>query len=227
MAVAGPVLHQSPRLGRAQTSERSPTPAGRDICLRSPAARPSQKRSRTCWWSAAIVWSPAAWRKIQGAKFSEHGFSKLVERAAADDVLAEKVGLRPDVPAPLFRTLLLQATEVVRQRLLAQARPGTAAEIRRVLAEVCERDRRQGSAAARLRSGQGDGPDAEGAGNARRAGAPRICRGGKIRGDRRCHRGAERSADRDRGATDGERTAGPRAHPVQSRRIRMADRAGA
>ena len=74
----------------------------------------------------------------QRAKLSEQGFTTLVERAAGDGVLAEKVGQRPDIPPRLFRTLLIQATEVVQQRLLAKARPETAAEIRRVLTKVSE-----------------------------------------------------------------------------------------
>jgi uncharacterized protein (DUF2336 family) len=74
----------------------------------------------------------------QGARLSEKGFSTLVERAAGDGVLAEKVGHRADIPPRLFRTLLIQATEVVQQRLLARARPETAAEIRKVLAKVSE-----------------------------------------------------------------------------------------
>ena len=45
-------------------------------------------------------------------------------------MLAEKVGLRPDIPPRLFRDLLLKATEVVQQRLFASARPETQAEIR-------------------------------------------------------------------------------------------------
>ena len=72
------------------------------------------------------------------ARLSEKGFTTLVERAANDGVLAEKVGQREDIPPRLFRHLLLQATEVVQQRLLAKARPETAAEIRRVLAKVSE-----------------------------------------------------------------------------------------
>jgi uncharacterized protein (DUF2336 family) len=74
----------------------------------------------------------------QGARLSEKGFSTLVERAAEDGALAEKIGQREDVPPRLFRTLLFQATEVVQQRLLAKARPETATEIRRVLAKVSE-----------------------------------------------------------------------------------------
>jgi uncharacterized protein (DUF2336 family) len=59
-----------------------------------------------------------------------------VDRAEQDGALAEKVGLRPDIPPRLFRDLLLKATEVVQQRLFASAKPETQSEIRRVLAKV-------------------------------------------------------------------------------------------
>ncbi|HTK13616.1 MAG TPA: DUF2336 domain-containing protein [Xanthobacteraceae bacterium] len=70
------------------------------------------------------------------AHFSDRGFTTLVRRAEGDARLAETVALRGDVPPRLFRTLLAQASEVVQKRLLAKARPETAAEIRRVLMEV-------------------------------------------------------------------------------------------
>jgi uncharacterized protein (DUF2336 family) len=72
----------------------------------------------------------------RGAKISEKGFSSLVKRAADDGVLAEKVGLRPDIPAPLFYELLSRATVIVHQRLLDSAPPGVRAEIQDVLAKV-------------------------------------------------------------------------------------------
>ena len=72
----------------------------------------------------------------RGAQISEAGFSTLVDRAEKDEDLAEKVGMRADIPPRLFRDLLLKATEVVQQRLLASAKPETQAEIRRVLAKV-------------------------------------------------------------------------------------------
>ena len=59
-----------------------------------------------------------------------------MDQAEEDGILAEKVGMRPDIPPQLFRDLLLKATEVVQQRLLAAAKPDTQAEIRRVLARV-------------------------------------------------------------------------------------------
>ncbi len=70
------------------------------------------------------------------ARLSDNAFTALVKRAEQDSVLAEKVGLRADIPPRLFRKLLMQATEVVQKRLLAQAKPETQAEIRRVLAKV-------------------------------------------------------------------------------------------
>ena len=79
------------------------------------------------------------------AKISNGGFSTLVKRAEDDGILAEKVGLRPDIPPRLFRDLLVRATAVVQQRLLAAARPETQAEVRRVLDKVS----REFSASAR------------------------------------------------------------------------------
>jgi uncharacterized protein (DUF2336 family) len=72
----------------------------------------------------------------QSARLSEGGFSTLVRRSEGDEVLAEKVGQRPDIPPHLFRDLLLRATLVVQQRLLASAKPETQAEIQRVLDKV-------------------------------------------------------------------------------------------
>jgi len=72
----------------------------------------------------------------QSARLSEGGFSALVSRSEGDGDLTEKVGARADIPAHLFRDLLVRATAVVQQRLLAQAKPETRAEIQRVLDKV-------------------------------------------------------------------------------------------
>jgi uncharacterized protein (DUF2336 family) len=74
----------------------------------------------------------------QDARLSESGFTTLVKRAEQDGVLAEKVGMRTDIPPRLFRQLLMQASDVVQKRLLAQAKPATQAEIRKVLAKVTD-----------------------------------------------------------------------------------------
>ncbi len=74
----------------------------------------------------------------QHAQLSDNAFNKLVKRAEQDGVLAEKVGIRKDIPPRLFRQLLMQASEVVQKRLLAKAKPETQAEIRRILAQVTD-----------------------------------------------------------------------------------------
>ena len=72
----------------------------------------------------------------QSARLSDGGFSALVQRSQTDGALAEKVGARPDIPPHLFRDLLVRATAVVQQRLLASARPETQTEVRRALDKV-------------------------------------------------------------------------------------------
>lgn len=72
----------------------------------------------------------------RSARLSEGGFSALVQRADGDGELAEKVGLRADIPPHLFRDLLVRATAVVQQRLLAAARPETRNEVQRVLDKI-------------------------------------------------------------------------------------------
>lgn len=74
----------------------------------------------------------------QNARLSESAFTTLVQRAGQDGVLAEKVGMRTDIPPRLFRQLLMQASDVVQKRLLAQAKPETQFEIRKVLAKVTD-----------------------------------------------------------------------------------------
>ncbi|MGB9260759.1 MAG: DUF2336 domain-containing protein, partial [Pseudolabrys sp.] len=71
------------------------------------------------------------------AHLSDNVFTTLVERAEQDGVLAEKVGMRTDIPPRLFRQLLMRASEVV-QKLLAKAKPETQTEIQRVLAQVTD-----------------------------------------------------------------------------------------
>ena len=74
----------------------------------------------------------------QHAQLSENAFTTLVKRAEQDGVLAEKVGIRTDIPPRLFRQLLMQASEIVQKRLLTKAKPETQSEIQRVLAQVTD-----------------------------------------------------------------------------------------
>jgi uncharacterized protein (DUF2336 family) len=81
-----------------------------------------------------------------GARFSETGFTTLVRNAETDESLAEKLGLRLDIPIRMLRDLLLKATEAVRARLLALAPPETKDEIQRVLAKISNEVSREATA---------------------------------------------------------------------------------
>jgi uncharacterized protein (DUF2336 family) len=74
----------------------------------------------------------------QHAQLSDNAFTALAKRAEQDGVLAEKVGMRTDIPPRLFRQLLMQASEMVQRRFLAKAKPETQSEIRRILARVTD-----------------------------------------------------------------------------------------
>jgi uncharacterized protein (DUF2336 family) len=135
IAVAGPVLEQSPRLKDADLVDIARTKSqahllaisGRTGIAEAVTDELIRRGDRQ------VVRNVAG---NQGARLSERGFSTLVDQAEEDGILAEKVGTRPDIPPRLFRELLLKATDVVQQRLLAAAKPETRAEIRRVLARV-------------------------------------------------------------------------------------------
>ncbi len=71
-----------------------------------------------------------------GAHFSEAGFASLVRKSESDEKLAERLGLRLDIPLQLLRQLLTRATDLVRSRLLAAATPENQEKIQRALASI-------------------------------------------------------------------------------------------
>jgi uncharacterized protein (DUF2336 family) len=73
--------------------------------------------------------------KNKGARFSDTGFRRLVDRSNGDDMLASEVGMRRDMPRPYFLLLLERASNTVRLRLSAE-NPQAGADIEGVLAEV-------------------------------------------------------------------------------------------
>ena len=58
-----------------------------------------------------------------GARFSECGYATLVGRAERDEGLAEKLGVRLDMPGSLLRELIGKVADVVRARFLTAQRP--------------------------------------------------------------------------------------------------------
>jgi uncharacterized protein (DUF2336 family) len=135
ISVAAPMLQQSRRLAETDLVDIARTKSQAHLLAisnRTGIAEPVTdvliKRG-----DQAVVRSVA---RNRDARLSEGSFATLVDQAESDGELAERVGLRPDIPPKLFRDLLLRATEVVQQRLLASARPETKTEIQRVLAKV-------------------------------------------------------------------------------------------
>jgi uncharacterized protein (DUF2336 family) len=73
-----------------------------------------------------------------GARFSDRGFTALVNHSDDDERLAVCVGARRDIPGRLFRQLLDSASAVVRAKLAAE-RPDLKAKIDRVVGGVAAR----------------------------------------------------------------------------------------
>ena len=73
-----------------------------------------------------------------GARFSECGYATLVGRAERDERLAEKLGLRLDIPGSLLRELLGKVADVVRARFLTAPRPVVKEKAKGSVAAVTE-----------------------------------------------------------------------------------------
>ena len=79
-----------------------------------------------------VVFSTA---KNSGAKFSNMGFNKLVDRSVRDDRLTLCVGRRSDIPPRLFQRLLKEASEIVRSKLETEI-PTAKRRIHRAVADI-------------------------------------------------------------------------------------------
>jgi uncharacterized protein (DUF2336 family) len=136
IAVAGPVLRQA-KLADPALAQIAETKGQAHLLALSTRAGLSEALSDilVTRGDRAVARSIATNHK---ARLSDNAFTTLVEHAEQDNVLAEKVGLRTDIPPRLFRQLLMQASDVVQKRLLAQAKPETRNEIRRILAKVTD-----------------------------------------------------------------------------------------
>jgi uncharacterized protein (DUF2336 family) len=80
--------------------------------------------------------------KNHGAKFSDKGFSILVDRSSADEVLALYVGRRADIPERFFAQLLSAASAAVRSKLEAE-NPHLKPDIRQIVSVVTTKIQRQ------------------------------------------------------------------------------------
>jgi uncharacterized protein (DUF2336 family) len=137
IAVAGCVLTQSSRLRTSDLVEIATT-KGQDHLL-AISGRTSLPEAVT----DVIVdrGERSVIRKLasnSGARFSETGYSKIVERSEADSELVEVLGLRVDLPLKFLRDLLRRATDTVRDRLMALAPPELQDEITRILKAIVD-----------------------------------------------------------------------------------------
>jgi uncharacterized protein (DUF2336 family) len=71
-----------------------------------------------------------------GARFSELGFSRLVEKSTGDDALAEIVGSRKDISLTLLRELLQRASDVVKAKIFALLPVEQREEIDQVITKI-------------------------------------------------------------------------------------------
>jgi uncharacterized protein (DUF2336 family) len=75
----------------------------------------------------------------EGARFSDAGYGKLVDRSINDEVLAICVSMRKDIPQEHFNALIARASEVVFEKLAA-SNPNAVYEVHRVLTDITGQD---------------------------------------------------------------------------------------
>jgi uncharacterized protein (DUF2336 family) len=133
IAVAGPVLSESPRLTTDDLIEIANTKS--ENHLLAIAGR---------WWLQEIVAAALLARRYRsvsrrlmknpGARVSPAGFAVIVAQAVGDPELAIETGIRADLPPDLRQLLLRGATETVKERLLSHAPPHLYEQIRDAIA---------------------------------------------------------------------------------------------
>lgn len=75
----------------------------------------------------------------EGARFSDAGYSKLVDRSINDEVLAICISMRKDIPQEHFNALIARASEVVFEKLAA-SNPHAVYEVHKVLTDITGQD---------------------------------------------------------------------------------------
>jgi uncharacterized protein (DUF2336 family) len=111
--VAGPVLAESRRLSSADLAEIAGTRSQAHLLAISGRDGLEEKVTDVLVerGNREVVYQLATNASV---RFSDGGYGLMVKKAEGDDALAEKVGLRLDIPPHLLRTLLLRATDAVR-----------------------------------------------------------------------------------------------------------------
>jgi uncharacterized protein (DUF2336 family) len=90
-----------------------------------------------------------------GARFSHQGMETVAGRAEKDEIIAENLARRRDVPPEIFDELVRKATKQVRERLMANSAPEMQERIARTVASISRQ------------VAQAEAPSASGGGGAR------------------------------------------------------------
>jgi uncharacterized protein (DUF2336 family) len=114
--VAGPILRESGRL--------EPYALVANVCTKSQSHLLAISKRETLDESVTDVLvtrgDPEVVTSVAtntGAQFSEFGFLHMVQRAEGDNILAEHLGLRKDIPRHVFQQLIAKASDDVKRRL--------------------------------------------------------------------------------------------------------------
>lgn len=137
IAVAGPVLAQSDRIGEKDLIEIAKSKSQTHLLAIAIRAQLSEAITDVLIerGDRRVVGKLA---RNSGARFSADGYVAIVGRADGDDEMAENLGLRIDIPLPLLKQLLMRATNLVRSRLLAAADPDKQKQIQEAMMSVAE-----------------------------------------------------------------------------------------
>jgi len=134
IAVAGPVLQQSERIETDALVDNANTKS------QSHLLAISKRKSIEATVTDVLVTRGDrevvnAVARNNGARLSDFGFLHMIQRAEGDSILAERLGLRNDIPRQLFQQLIAKASDDVRQRLQRE-RPAMVDQIQSSVAEV-------------------------------------------------------------------------------------------
>jgi len=145
--VAGPVLTRSERLDNATLVENASTKSQQHLLAIA--------QRKTLAETVTDVLVERGNRDValstvrnEGAKFSEVGYMRLVNRSEGDDEFAQFVGARSEIPRHHFLKLLTKASQAVRTKLAA-IHPEHQHEIQHVVAEAASGIQAQAAAQSR------------------------------------------------------------------------------
>jgi hypothetical protein len=132
--VAGPVLRQSERLDTPALVSIATTGSQQHllaISKRSSIAEPVTDVLVTRGNPEVLN----SLTRNPGARFSSHGFLQLIQRSQSDSVLIETLGLRKDIPRPIFQQLIAKASVDLKRKLECE-RPDMAAQIETLVTDI-------------------------------------------------------------------------------------------